>query len=332
MLTILNDCHIGVERSAGTTIATRAALKQHVTNSFGRQLPAEGDLMILGDLFDRYVVDVADTLETIRLLSGWLMLNIGKLIIVAGNHDLSKTSGIQGSVHLVASVLEYMHPRKSVLITEPTMTDHGYVIPHLPNQAAFDAALAEVPECDYLFLHVNYDNKFAAQSDQSLNISREQVEASKAKFIICGHEHQFRRGPKMLLPGNQIATSVADWQGCTNKVRVVIVDGEGVLEPVVSKDSEYIELPWTDLQVTPHKFVRVIGEATTEQAAQVVTAVAKFRAISPALVIGNAVQIATEGSMEGFSESLESVRAFDVWAALGEVLEASELKTLQDLT
>jgi len=35
--------------------------------------------------------------------------------------------------------------------------------------------------------------------------------------------------------------------------------------------------------------------------------------------------------LQGFSDSLESARAFDVWAALGEVLEASELSTLQGL-
>lgn len=182
-----------------------------------------------------------------------------------------------------------------------------------------------------MFLHVNYDNKFAAQSDQSLNITKEQVAACKAEQIICGHEHQFKRGPKILLPGNQIATSISDWQGCSNKTMVVIDNEALTLTQVGDKDKEYTEQLWTDPKVTTHPLVRMVGSATTEQAALVVSAIAKFRAISPALVIANAVQIEAEQGVEGFSDSLESARAFDVWAALGEVLEASELSTLQGL-
>lgn len=333
MLTILNDTHIGVERSAGTTILTKHKLQLTVLAQFEALLPKQGDLMILGDLYDRYIVNVSDVIETIRILSKWLEKDRGTLYLVAGNHDLSKTTGVRSSLDLTATMLQYITGNigRVALITEPQMMHYGYVIPHLANQEAFDEALAQVPECKFLFLHVNYDNKFAAQSDQSLNITKEQVAACKAEQIICGHEHQFKRGPKILLPGNQIATSISDWQGCSNKTMVVIDNEALTLTQVGDKDKEYTEQLWTDPKVTTHPLVRMVGSATTEQAALVVSAIAKFRAISPALVIANAVQIEAEQGVEGFSDSLESARAFDVWAALGEVLEASELSTLQGL-
>jgi UDP-2,3-diacylglucosamine pyrophosphatase LpxH len=335
MLTILNDTHIGVERSAGTTVLTKGILKNYVLTQFGALLPHQGDLMILGDLFDKFEVNISDAIETIRLLLSWLDRTTGNMYLVAGNHDLSKTSGVASSLDLVATMLHYLrssYAGRVVLIKEPTDTPYGYVIPHLPNQEAFDAALEGVPECDYLFLHVNYDNKFAAQSDQSLNITKEQVEASKAKHIICGHEHQHKHVGKIRLPGNQIATSVSDWQGCSYKYGTSI-DEEGVVGHyiVMDKSGEYTEQLWTDPVVTNHKFVRMVGNATAEQAAQVVSAVAKFRSISPALVVTNAVQIASNEGLEGFSDSLESVRAFDVWAALGEVLDPAEIAILHNL-
>jgi urease alpha subunit len=174
-------------------------------------------------------------------------------------------------------------------------------------------------------------NNFAAQSDQSLNITKEQVDALPVHQVIIAHEHQKREVGKVLIPGNQIATSISDWQGCTHKYKAVVTENSVELVQVKERSEEYIEHLWTDPQVTDHKFVRLVGSATAEQAPDVVNAVARFRAASPALVVGNGVQIATADGLGDFAASLESVQAFDVWSALSDVLEATEIETLKGL-
>lgn len=329
MLTILNDTHIGVERSAGTTLQTKAALKLRVRQEFARLLP-DTDLMLLGDIFDSHQVSAADVLETYRSLVNWLR-NGHFLYLVAGNHDLSKTSNVLGSFDLLSELLKDASD-SVVVIKVPQMTPYGYVIPHLPSQKLFDEALEQVPECDYLYLHVNYDNKFAAKSDQSLNISVEQVAGCKAGQIIIAHEHQTKDSGKVLLPGNQIPTSVSDWIGCSAKYKTVVGHGLVTKIEVASSIGQFAEIDWTALAPVDCPFIRVVGSASAEQANQVVNAIAKYRETSPALVISNAVEIEQNDGLGDFQGSLEAVQAFDVWRALGEVLEPAEITKLQELT
>ncbi len=289
--------------------------------------------MFLGDLFDSYEAPVWDVLQVYSILAKWKADHPDNyLYLVPGNHDLSKTSNVLGSFDMLAALLEDRFFDTVQVVKEPLDSAYGYIIPHLPNQAAFDAALAQVPERKFLFLHCNYDNNFAAQSDQSLNITKEQVDALPVQQVIIAHEHQNKASGKVRLPGNQIATSISDWQGCNYKYKTVI-DDNGVAGSVIvaPKDTEYIEQPWDNPQVTDHKFVRLVGSATAEQAPDVVNAVARFRAISPALVVGNGVQIATADGLGDFAASLESVQAFDVWSALSDVLETAEIETLKGL-
>lgn len=328
-LTILNDLHEGAERVAGTTAQSRWALKVHLRDSFKELLP-ENDLMILGDLFDTHNVQLLEVLEVYQMLSSWLLKGY-RLYLVAGNHDLSKSSNVMSSFDLLGALLKSVCPDRVVVITTPSMTQYGYVIPHLPDQTAFDAALETVPQCDYLFLHCNYHNFFAAQADQSLNLSAEQAEKVPATTIVIAHEHQHREVGKVRLPGNQIASSVADWQHCDTKVCYEITDGVLSTRVVRQKAAEYIEQDWKNLEPSSMKFIRVVGEATAEQAPQVVTAIAKFRAASAALVITNAVQIAASEGLGAFSTSLETVQAFNVWQALEAVLEPAEIQTLKGL-
>lgn len=328
MLTVLNDTHLGAVRSAGTTTATKLQLKEHLLEQFTALLP-DTDLMILGDLLDTHDTDTYSLFQVFKVLSEWLVKG-HTLYLVAGNHDLSKTSTTYSSFEMLCGLLK-MRSNKVQVILEPCMTPHGYVIPHLPNQAAFDAALLEVPVCNVLYLHVNYDNFFAAQSDQSLNISKEQAAACKAKRIVIAHEHNKKLDGKVIIPGNQIASSVSDWVNSLSKYYVTVVDGEVNLVHTRDSITEYVELPWNLLEITSHKFVRVTGTATSEEATQVVSAIAKFRQISPALVVSNAVQIATAGAAGDFAASLEAAQGFDVWRALATYLTDTQMTTLKGL-
>lgn len=333
MLTILNDIHAGVERVAGTTIESRYALRQYVIKKFATLLP-DNDLMVLGDLLDSVNVPVADLFAIYNIIREWLLKG-HKLYLVAGNHDLSKTSNVMSSFDFLGALLKIKDQYDQVqVIKAPVMTHYGYVIPHLANQDLFNAALKEVPECDTLYLHCNYDNFFAAQSDQSLNISVDQAMQSKAKRIVIAHEHQYKSTAKVLLPGNQITTSVADWQHCKSKWYIKDVGDASYsykVEPCALRDDEYVEQDWKNLAVTTHNFVRVIGDATVAESSQVVTAIAKFRAKSPAFVVSNAVNIESGDGLGDFANNLEAVTAFDVWKALGEVLLSSDMEILRGL-
>ena len=332
MLTILSDVHIGAIRSAGTTPTTQYALRQHVLSEFKRLLPVTGDLLLNGDLFDTNNIPISDVLKTYIILNDWLTQHPdSKLYNATGNHDASKTSTVLSSFQFLGKLLKLAHPNRYVHIEEPMMTPHGYVIPHLRNQDLFNHALSNVQECPFLFLHANFDNGFAAQSDQSLNVSREQAEICKARIIVFGHEHHKRIVGKVVIPGNQIATSVSDWLSPQDKGYVTITDGK--LDYVTSavRATEFIELEWRNLEVSDHKFVRVSGEASGDEASDVVNAINAFRKKSEAFVITNAVAISTGSVKVDFDSTLTAVQHFSVMDALKEILTEDEMRVVETL-
>lgn len=332
MLTVLNDVHIGAIRSAGTTPVSQFELRKHILAEFKRLLPESGDLLLNGDLFDTNNVPISDVLQTYLTLNTWLQeYPTAKLYNAAGNHDMSKTSNVLSSFQFLGKLLKLAYPARYIHVEEPVMTPYGYVIPHLRNQDLFNLALEQVPECDYLFVHANFDNGFAAQADQSLNVSKDQAEACKAKRIIFGHEHHKRMSGKVVIPGNQIASSVADWLSPQDKGYLVL-DGSAIRQVAsATRDSQFAELDWKQLADCDKKFVRVVGDATAEDASAVVNAINKFRKTSEAFVITNAVNISTGESVVDFDSTLESVQHFSVMSALREFMTAEEMAVLEAL-
>ena len=332
-LTILNDVHIGVIRTAGTTPATQWALRQHLIARFERLLPStQSDLMILGDLFDTNNVPLHDVLKTFTVLIGWLSKpTAGKLYMVAGNHDLSKVSTVLSSFDMLCELLVAFNPTKVVIIKKPVMIEHGYVIPHLANQDLFNMALDNVPRCDNLFLHCNYDNNFAAQSDQSLNLSKEQLDKLPIERVIIAHEHHKRCKGKVWIPGNQIASSVSDWMSDSNKHYIVFNNGVPSLVECADKSSEFVEMYWKELEVTDHLFVRVTGMASADEASAHLNAINRLRSIHKAFVITNAVSVITEDNTQEFENNLEAAQSFDILEAMREFLTPEEFKKIQDV-
>lgn len=334
-LAVLNDCHIGTIRSAGTTPRSALALRQRLLDEFREQLHGiDCALLINGDLFDKEVIPLTDLLATFDLLREWL--DKGHMLYLSpGNHDLSKTSSTFSSFQFLGMLLRSVRGSMVQYITDLTEIMDGYwVLPHLANQDLLNDRLAKVPKCNVLFVHTNYDNNFAAQSDQSLNISKEQAQACQADYIVFGHEHQTRTalGGKVVIPGNQMASSVADCLNCTDdlKFRVVVEDGKPELVPV--GPVPFVEMDWQAMQPTEAAFIRVAGKASPDQGAEVAQVISRYRASSPALVITNAVQIlSSDDKLDQFAESLETVQAFDVLAALLELLSAEEGTAVKEL-
>jgi hypothetical protein len=338
---VLNDIHLGVTRSAGTTTRSQAALADWQFGQLGTLLESCNDtLLINGDLFDKFDVDNATLLRAIVLFEDWLRVHVCNLHLVPGNHDLAKDSSKLSSFHLMASLLKGRYGQLVKVYDSAThlKPNRIHIIPHVTNQDLFDQELSRVPtDTRHLFLHCNYDNHFAEQADHSLNLSQAQAEKLPG-HIILGHEHQQRTalGGRVVIVGNQIPTSVADCLGTDAKCVARIRPGvDGVeLEPWLHVADVFKRVDWRTLGECPPafaRFVRVEGDATYGEAADVLTAIGRYRARSEAFVVTNAVSIEGVSIMAGVVESLESARSYDVQEAILAMLDDREREVVRRL-
>lgn len=329
-LRVLNDTHIGAVRAAGTTVKTQLELRKYILQRFEQLLPDEGDLLVNGDLFDSYSAPISDVLSTYEILADWLHTHpTATLYNSAGNHDLGKTNTVMSSFQFLGKLLSRLFSERYVHIEQSTMTAYGYVIPHLANQELFNQALSAMPTVQRLFLHCNLGNKFAETADQSLNLSMTMLDSLPCESVILGHEHKHRVAGKALVVGNQIATSVADWSGSEIDKYYAEIGSSTQLQCCSERHKEFIQQDWHSLKVTDHKFVQVTGDASADQAFEVVSAINKFRKVSEAFVVANAVSVtADDGNV--FSANLESVKAFSILQSLKESLTAGEFNKVKE--
>lgn len=331
---VISDLHIGVIRSAGTTPASALALRKFALDKLAAILSgAKEDVVILGDLFDTFNIPMQDLLETYRILSKWLEGGY-KLYLIAGNHDLSKDSTKLSSFQFLAKLLE--GPNCTYLQGAGWLDESKgiYALSHLLNQDLMDMHLASVPKCKYLLVHANYDNHFAMQSDNSLNMSKEQAEECPAKTIVFAHEHNHRTAlsGKVFICGNQFPSSVSDCLSPQDKFMHRLTDSGVERVKVWDRAENFIDMPWNAITETSAKFIRISGTAKPEEASAATEAVANLRRTSQAFVITNAVQVGTDEELQKASlKSLEAVQAFDVMAALKEVLTAEEYAVIEKL-
>ena len=331
-LRVLNDVHIGAIRSAGTTAKSQLQLRSHILQRFKKLLPDEGDLLINGDLFDSFSAPMADVLCTFETLADWLYEHPkARLYNSAGNHDLSKTNTVMSSFQFLGKLLSRLFSERYIHIEQPTEIPYGYVIPHLANQELFNQALSAVPAVSRLFLHCNLGNKFAETADQSLNLSMVVLDSSPCESVILGHEHKHRIVGRALVVGNQIPTSVADWSGSDTDKYYAEIGSAVTLHLCSKKEQEFAQVNWNELDAAPinRSFVQVTGDARADQAFEVVSAINKFRKVSEAFVVANAVSVtADDGNV--FSANLESVKAFSILQSLKESLTVGEFNKVKE--
>jgi len=344
---ILNDLHVGASRKAGTTPASQAALTEHIHQHFEALINAtdEDHIVINGDLFDGFEVPGTDLIRTFNVLDHWFMRarQAQHLTLVAGNHDWNPRADRVSSFHLLAHFLR-VRRGMSVDVIDHTrgfsrVADRVWAIPHMPNQDLFDIELsrAMADRGDILLLHANYDNNFAVESDHSLNVSREIAGqlVDRGWTLIFGHEHQVRVTESIVIPGNQVPTSVADCLGCKGKYYLTLSGKETQLHEWLNleEDKVFTRLDWRNLDADPgYQFIRVEGTATAEEAAEAVDAVARFRAKSQAFVVTNAVKVEGVAAFDELAEmSLEQITAFNVLDALLEELSEEEGKVVKEL-
>lgn len=342
---IVNDVHIGVHRKGGTTPASQEAMRSYLHNDFQSLIlmSTEDHLVILGDLFDEFEVDPRDWMDTYDTLRMWCETG-RRLTLVAGNHDHSPKALRVSSFDMLCKVLMCQFATvEAVRIDNSYKVDPGvYAIAHCSNQDIFDLRLSEVLDMakmgDRVLLHANYHNNFAAVSDHSLNVSEDQAKAFVAKGVTLyfAHEHQARTalGGSVMIFGNQWPTSIAD---CLNNdvkcAHVMSFDVTKIPTWAVDGENGYAEIDWRDLlasELLP-RFVKVVGTASSTEAADVINTIAKYRGKSDAFVVSNGVHIDGIVACESLPESFEAAKSFDVMSFIKENTTEEEYVVIEKL-
>lgn len=342
---VINDVHIGFRRTGGTTPESQEALRSYLFSEFATFLNmAKGqELAIVGDLFDDFEIAPRDWLQTYGLLSDFLD-NGGVLILVAGNHDWAPRANRVSCFEMLAKVLQSQFANV-VLVGIDQVYKHGQTtfVAHCSNQDIFEAKLKEVwEECkagDRIFLHANFDNNFAAQSDHSLNVSRELAKSfiSHGATLIFAHEHQHRTSfaEEVLVLGNQWPTSIIDCLGNDEKWGY---DFQGSVSKISTWTRNgsygYREFDWREIPPTlPEGFVRITGKASSGEASEVIDVIAKLRrsALPTTFVIGNAVKVEGLIEVEQLPDQFEAAKRFDVMEFISQHMDAAEMKAINEL-
>lgn len=356
---LLNDIHIGVTRSAGTTLQSRYDIKRYLQTMLKATIyqHPDKDLIINGDLFDGFEVEMHEVLELFFTLTDWLKDTKRRAKLVRGNHDIAKNSEKTSSFAFLCSLLQRMYPEQVDVYDKglEQMYEHVWVIPHVVNQDLFDIELDKVVGIavpGYLLLHANVDNEFAEQADHSLNVSDDVIERLIALgwTLVFAHEHQHKRlyRGNVVVLGNQWPSSIADCltmgraQADGKKYAHILSTEEDFINdtrkvtiaPVETWDAaaDYAEMDWKELINTSARFIKVTGKASTEDAQDVIMTVARYRQKSQAFVITNAVQIAGVDNLDDLSTlSQEKLQSVDVLAALKEELDPAECAAVDQL-
>lgn len=352
---LLNDVHLGVQRSGGTTPTSAARLKgwllQQLRDVMFEHL--DKDIIFNGDIFDAFAVSMQDVLEFYFLCDLWLNRSEGGSITLGrGNHDIAKDSTKLSAFDFVGELLSRHWGNQVLTVTEPVMVAPGiFMIPHMPNQDLFNLAMERIPdEAKMVLVHANFDNRFAVERDHSLNVSREQAwkiitaadgPTEPVRRLIFGHEHQGKRdfAGRLHVTGNQWPTSVADCMGNPDGMKCahIIHSPDSELEPIttwVSRDSFNV-VQWQDLSTlpdnAPSNFVRVTGRATAAESPEVIKAIAQFRQRSEAFVITNSVVVEGMKDITALTETAEEIKAFDVLKFLFEQLDPEQSTAVKAL-
>ena len=347
---VTNDLHIGVLRSGGTTPSSAQSLRQYALDKYRGLLELGTNVIVNGDFFDTYQVPMTDLLNAYITTSNWLNTVGETLVLIPGNHDLSKNSANMSSFEVMARLLVARFPDKVRYLPGDNWVDKEqgiWAISHVANQDLFELALSRVPDgTKTLLLHVNFDNVFAGQSDHSLNIDREQAKALTKRGItlVLGHEHQHRTmmSDKVILIGNQFPTSVSDClshgEGQKDgKKYCLVIDGEDMeLIPTWSFNDAvggFVDADWQDLTAVPEGagFVRVTGSATSAEAPSVIKAISKLRQSHKAYVITNGVKVEGVGSVDGIADSIEDIRSVNVLEMLLATLDDAQQAAVRRL-
>lgn len=353
---IINDLHLGVARKAGVTPSSREALREYLFERFTSLLDVGENkrLLILGDLFDQFEVAPRDWFLAYSKLVELISRTNCHVTLVAGNHDFSPKACRMSSFQMLAGVLQEQHKEliQVVHVNDLRLIRDGvWALAHCDNQEVFDQKLEEamsrLGRGEILLLHANYNNPFTEQVDHSLNVSEQVAQqfSDKGIRLVFAHEHQGKVVPprgaqqgaaSIIILGNQIPTSIADCLGNSDKNFCEISDDNEINFVhywSIQHDDGLDQIDWRRLENAgpTRKFVRVIGDATSSEAAEVINAIHKFRQRSDAFIITNAVRVAGIVDVDELPEAFEAAKTFDVLEFVYSQLDPAEQEAIKQL-
>jgi hypothetical protein len=352
---IINDIHLGVERMAGTTPASQLALQQYLATSMHSFIMqhTDKDLIIGGDLFDAFEVSLRTLIVAYTSIAHWLNESSGIVYLQDGNHDVGKRNDRPSSFSALGEILQRQFPGRVVRVRE-IITIIGdfpmpiYLVPHCMNQTLFDLEVDKLQDAPggFVLFHANCMSPFAEHSDHSLNVAKDTlVNLARHHIVLFAHEHQARTidvqlgAYRVRVLGNQWPSSIADClaNGDAQKdgykyAHVLHPDGNVEKIQTWHSDHAFLQCDWQDLSTAEAAFIRVTGTVRPEQAADAVNAVARFRQQSQAFVVANDIKVAASDAEAKITElNVQSIRSFDVMAALLEQLEPAEREELKKI-
>lgn len=346
-LLILNDLHLGVQRASGTTPASAEALRgwlhdQHDALINDPQFIAH-DLAYNGDLFDQFMVPLADTVRVADSWHVWLATHDGKIHVGRGNHDISKDSSRVSMFDFICTMMKSAYPTRFFSYVEfGQINDKTFILPHCINQEEFDVALTgalQIPDGTVLLLHANYDNQFSANSDHSLSVTIEQAQKFKAKGckLLFGHEHAMSvdNENNVFITGNQFPTSIADLIETPTKYYAEIVDGCIEIFPMPYGEVLLQQVDWKDVETMGEycRFIKVVGNVSVEENVKVVEVVSALRAAAVnTFVVANGVHVVQADEIGGgMALTGEEIRAVNVFDFLYEHLSPEQIVVVKRL-
>lgn len=348
---LLNDVHLGVRRSAGTTLESRKAVKQYLLDELKKILyEVQTDTIINGDLFDGYEVELSDVLSAYFIFADWLKDCGFNLHLVQGNHDIAKNSEKVGAFAFLCSLLQSLEPTKVYVYTKglAQIAPGLWVIPHVPNQDLFDLELDKAMgiEPSMILFHANVDNQFAEEADHSLNVCDERIRslAEQGHTLVFAHEHHHKwsHKGKVIVCGNQWPSSIYDCLTMDSAqsdgvkyAHIIVLDDEQQVPSMQMFETwraagDFIDVDWQCLdEVTTERFIRVSGNAKQEQAQDVITMIAKYRSKSSAFVITNSVRVEGVQMIDDLADlTQDRLQSIDVLQELKKELTDEEGKTV----
>ena len=345
---IINDIHIGVNRSGGTTVQSQVELQAAILQQLEANIEEESHHVVVnGDLFDSFYIDLRQVINTYHVFFNWIKEHQSRLTLIAGNHDWSPKDGRVSSFHLLGFMLQKSNTGGIVEVLDYKkgfchIHRNVYCIPHMPNQNMFDDEVLEAVKSShdgqYLLLHCNYRNNFTANSDHSLNLSENQVDQlmEAGWTLIIGHEHKgyTLRGGRVIVVGNQFPTSISDCIDDPEKCMLNLLYGGVEMITTWESAGQYEEIDWKDLEhsSTEAKFIRVVGVASIGESSDVVRAMSKFRQASTAFIVSNAVKVESHTLSSDIEiSSMEEIQSFNVFEALMSELSEDERIVIKQL-
>jgi len=335
---LTTDWHLASKRVAGATPASNQALQQYLVDSLDSALDPAYPHLICGDLLNDFTVDAGNLIAAYGVLAKFLSTG-QEMAVLRGNHD-HHPRGLQvSSFDLLMSILEAQFPRNLTVVREVRHWAHFILVPHLPNNEILKIEvekLADVRDKVVVF-HANYDNFHAADTAHSLNVTPEMAAMliGNGNVLVFGHEHDHRTlfGGNLLVLGNGAPASVSDCLGSGCKFSALFDGLNYELEKMVVIDDVFARVDWRNVADAPDKkFIRVEGEATAAEAAEVVSAASALRQRSNAFAISNAVKVDGVAEFEALTEmSLDQITAFSVLDALLAELEPREQDVVKEL-